>query len=48
LGRDIPSVIATTTTKKHMDPLFSLQFSQEEGLILIHNEYEKKLTIISA
>jgi len=31
-----------------MDPLFSVLFSQEEGLILIHNEYEKKLTIISA
>jgi len=25
-----------------MDSLFSLQFSQEEGMILIHNEYEKK------
>jgi len=25
-----------------------LQFSQEEGFILIHNENEKKLTITSA
>jgi len=28
--------------KKHTDPLFALQYSQEEGLILIHNEFEKK------
>jgi len=43
----IPNVRAKKK-KKHTDPLFSLQFLQEEGLILIHNEYEKKLTIISA
>jgi len=42
----IPYVIANE--KEHKDPLFSLQFSQEGGLILIHNEYKKKLTIISA
>jgi len=43
-GRDIPTVIAKT---KHTDPIFSLQFSQKEGLILIHGEYEKKLNILS-
>jgi len=29
--------------KKHTYPLLSLQFSQEEGLILIHSEYFKKV-----
>jgi len=27
--------------KESHGPLFSLQFSQEEGLILIYNEYKK-------